>query len=156
MKRIPTNFLTLAAATLVSIAGYEGYVRFATPPVPGDYNTGGYGSIRREDGTPMRAGEEVKPERALVLLLNEASKAEQAVKKCAPVPMYAHEFSAYVSLTYNIGEGAFCRSTIAKRLNAGDYVGACEAILMWDKFKGKPLRGLTNRRQSEYRKCMGL
>ena len=69
--------------------------------------------------------------------------------------MYPHEFSAFVSLTYNIGEGAFCRSTLVKKLNAGDYEGACKEILRWDRFQGKPLRGLTLRRQDEYRQCMG-
>ena len=60
-----------------------------------------------------------------------------------------------MSLTYNIGEGAFCKSTLAKKLNAYDYEGACKEILKWDKFKGKPLKGLTNRREREYAKCIG-
>ena len=69
--------------------------------------------------------------------------------------MYPHEFSALVSLTYNIGEHAFCRSTVARRFNAQDYAGGCEAILMWDKVGGRTVRGLTVRRQAEYRECMG-
>ncbi len=39
--------------------------------------------------------------------------------------------------------------------NAGDYEGACNAFLMWDKFHGKPLRGLTLRRQRERARCLG-
>jgi lysozyme len=69
--------------------------------------------------------------------------------------MHSYEFDAYVSLTYNIGEGAFCRSTLAKKLNSGDYQGACAEILKWNKFNGKPLNGLTKRRQQEYEKCLG-
>ena len=155
MNRAGIATLTLSAATLVGIALSEGYEPIAKPPVAGDVNTGGFGSTRREDGSPIKAGEKVAPQRALVLLLNDANKAEQAVKRCAAVPMYDYEFSAYVSLTYNIGEGAFCQSTAAKKLNAGDYEGACREILRWDRFKGKPLRGLTNRRQHEYRVCLG-
>ena len=147
--------LGLSAAALVGIALHEGYEPVARPPVAGDVDTGGFGSTRREDGTPMRAGEKVDPTRALVLLLKDAGKFEQAVKRCAPVPMYPHEFSAYVSLTYNIGDGAFCSSTLAKKLNALDYEGACKEILRWDRFKGQTLRGLTNRRQAEYKMCKG-
>ena len=155
MKRTHIAALTLSASALVGIAIHEGYEPVARPPVPGDVDTGGFGSTRREDGSPMRAGEKVPPVRALQLLLADASRFEQAVKRCAPVPMYPHEFSAFVSLTYNIGEGAFCRSTLVKKLNAGDYEGACKEILRWDRFQGKPLRGLTLRRQDEYRQCMG-
>lgn len=153
--RVAVGALVLAASTLVGLAMHEGYEPVARPPVAGDVDTGGFGSTRREDGTPMRPGEKVSPTRALVLLLADAGKAEQAVKRCAPVPMHPYEFAAYVSLTYNIGNGAFCSSTLAKKLIALDYEGACKEILRWDRFKGKPLRGLTVRRQSEYRQCMG-
>lgn len=155
MSRVKIAALTLSASALVGLALHEGYAPVAVPPVPGDVATGGFGSTRREDGSPMRLNEKVAPTRALVLLLADATKAEQAVKRCAPVPMYPYEFSAYVSLTYNIGETAFCRSTLAKKLNALDYEGACREILRWDKFQGQPLPGLTNRRQSEYKQCVG-
>lgn len=147
--------LVLAASTLVGIALKESYTDRAVIPVPGDVPTKGFGTTRHADGSPVKMGETTTPPRALVDLLRDASKFEQAVKRCAPVPMYAYEFSAYVSLAYNIGEGAFCKSTVARRLNALDYTGACEAILMWDKVGGRTVRGLTLRRQAEYRECMG-
>ena len=100
-------------------------------------------------------GDTITPERALVRLLRDANKFEQAVKRCAPVPMYQHEFDAYVSLTYNIGEGAFCKSTLARKLNALDYEEACREILRWNRFKGRELPGLTKRRQQEYKQCLG-
>jgi lysozyme len=95
------------------------------------------------------------PVAALKRLGEDIKVFEEAVKRCAPVPMYQHEFDAYVSLTYNIGQGAFCSSTLAKKLKAYDYDGACKEILKWDKFKGQPLAGLTKRRQEEYKLCMG-
>lgn len=70
------------------------------------------------------------------------------------VPLTQGEFDAYVSLTYNIGAGAFCKSTLVKRLNAGDYAGACAEIKRWDKMGGKVLRGLTARREREYQMCV--
>lgn len=147
--------LAVSAALVAAIAGYEGYSSKAAPPVPGDVPTVGHGTTRYPDGNPVKMGDTVTPQRAMELLQHDTSKFGKAVLKCAPVPMYQHEYDAFVSLTFNIGDGAFCRSTIAKRLNAFDYAGACKGILAWDKFKGKPLRGLTNRRQAEYKMCMG-
>ena len=45
--------------------------------------------------------------------------------------------------------------TVARRFNAGDYAGACDAFLMWDKFQGRALRGLTLRRERERAMCLG-
>jgi len=100
-------------------------------------------------------GDTTTPERALVRLLDDANKFEQAVRRCAPVPMHQYEFDAYVSLTYNIGENAFCKSTLVKLLNQQKYEEACQQILRWDKFKGRALPGLTKRRQEEFKQCLG-
>ncbi len=61
---------------------------------------------------------------------------------------------ASVSLAYNIGTGGFCRSTAARRFNAGDWVGGCNAFLMWNKAGGREVRGLTLRRQRERALCL--
>ena len=153
--RVGIGGLILSVAALVAIVQHEGYQSAAYIPVPGDVPTIGYGTTRYEDGKAVRMGDKVTPERAMVLLKNDASRFEKAVKRCAPVPMHQHEYDAFVSLTYNIGEGAFCKSTLARKLNAGDYAGACKEILRWNKFKGVPLRGLTLRREKEYQTCIG-
>ena len=150
MNRLIPTSLVLTASVLVSIAVDEGFVGNAYTPVKGDAPTIGFGTTEG-----VKVGDKITPERALVRLLNDADKFTQAVKKCAPVPMYQYEFDAYVSLTYNIGSGAFCNSTLVKKLNTYDYEGACKEILRWDKFKGQPLKGLTLRRQREYNLCMG-
>ena len=149
--RSPIAALSLSAAAIVGIALHESFRDSAYIPVAGDIPTIGFGSTEN-----VKLGDKISVERALVRLLDDASVFESAVKQCAPVPMYQYEFDAYVSLTYNIGSGAFCRSTLVKKLNKLDYDGACKEILRWDKFKGKPLAGLTKRRQEEYRKCIGL
>ena len=154
-NRMGIGALVLSAAAVVSIAQYEGYKDRAYVPVPGDKVTIGHGTTQYPDGSPVRMGDKVTPERAMVLLKHDASRFEQAVKRCAPVPMHQHEYDAFVSLTYNIGDGAFCGSTAARLLKAGDYAGACKQILRWNKFKGVPLRGLTLRREKEYQTCIG-
>lgn len=148
--RIKIGALILSATMLVNIALFESYTDRAVIPVPGDKPTVGFGTT---EGVKM--GDTITPPRALVRLLKDANKFEAAVKRCAPVPMYQYEFDAYVSLTYNIGESAFCNSTLAKYLKAGKYEEACKEILKWDNFQGKPLRGLTIRREAEYKKCIG-
>lgn len=153
--RVAAASLVLAASTLVGIALHEGYTDDAIIPVPGDVPTYGYGTTRKPDGSSVKMGEKTTPTRALVDLLRDASKFEQAVKRCAPVPMHPWEFQAYVSFTYNVGESAFCNSTLVKKLKAFDYDGACKELLKWDKVKGVQVRGLTNRRQAEYKMCMG-
>jgi lysozyme len=150
MNRIAPASLVLTAATLVGIAVEEGFVGTAYTPVKGDVPTIGFGTT-----SGVKQGDKITPERALVKLLDDASKFTQAVKTCAPVPMYQYEFDAYVSLTYNIGPTAFCNSTLVKKLLAYDYEAACKEILKWDYFKGKPLKGLTLRRQREYNLCIG-
>jgi len=142
--------LSLSAAALVGLALHEGYRENAYIPVPGDVPTIGFGTT--ED---VELGDKTTPERALVRLLKDANKFESAVQSCVKVPLHQYEYDAYVSLTYNIGPRAFCGSTLVKRLNQSDYSGACLEILKWDKFKGKPLPGLTKRRQEEYLKCTG-
>lgn len=143
--------LSLSAAALVGIAVSEGYSDKAITPVPGDVPTIGFGTT---EGVKM--GDTITPPKALVRALNDVQKYEGAMKACVKVPLHQYEYDAYASLAYNIGTGAFCRSTLVAKLNAEDYVGACEQVLVWDKFKGAPLRGLTLRRQREYRTCMGL
>lgn len=142
--------IVLSAAALVGLALSEGYSDTAIIPVPGDVPTIGFGSTEG-----VKPGDRITPPKALARALTDVQKYEGAIKRCVSVPLHQHEYDAYVSLAYNIGPGAFCASTLVKKLNRQDYAGACEQILVWDKFKGKPLRGLTLRRQAEYRQCTG-
>ena len=141
----------LSAAGFVGIAQREGYTDKAVIPVPGDVPTIGFGST---EGVKM--GDTTTPPAALARTLREVGKYEGAVKGCVKVPLTQGEYDAYVSLAYNIGTGAFCGSTLVKKLNAGDYAGACEEILRWVKQGGRVLQGLVNRRQEERRQCLGL
>lgn len=154
-NRIMASLLSLSAAGLVAILAYEGYSPVATPPVKGDVPTYGFGTTTRPDGTPLQQGEKITPEKAVARALQDAQQFEGALKRCVKVPLSQNEYDAYISLSYNIGQTAFCNSTLVKKLNALDYAGACAEIKRWDKFKGKPLRGLTLRRAKEYRLCMG-
>lgn len=64
-------------------------------------------------------------------------------------PITPNQFGAFVSLAYNIGPGAFAKSSALRKFNAGDIQGAADAILMWNKAGGKVMNGLVRRRQAE-------
>lgn len=149
--RLPLVALRLSAAALVGIAGWEGYNSVAYIPVPGDVPTIGFGTTK-----DVKMGDTIDPVTALQKKIRDVEEFEGAIKQCVQVPLSQHEYDAYLSLAYNIGPSAFCGSTLVRKLNAKDYEGACKEILRWDKFKGKPLQGLTNRRQAEYKQCIGL
>lgn len=148
--RLPIAALVLSATGFLAVLGYEGYTDRAIQPLPGDKWTIGYGTTEG-----VKPGDRITPPQALRRAAKDISKKENAVKKCVTVPLYQHEYDAYVSLAYNIGEGAFCASTLVKKLNSGDYLGACAEISKWIKFKGKPNRGLTIRRAEERATCEG-
>jgi lysozyme len=146
--RVHPRFLAFGAATLVALAAHEGFSDRAYIPVPGDVPTIGFGTTES-----VKLGDKITPVKALERALTDVRKFEGAIKQCVKVPLHQHEYDAFVSLSYNIGAGAFCKSTLVRKLNSGDYTGACEQILQWDKFKGQPLRGLTIRREKEYKQC---
>jgi lysozyme len=66
--------------------------------------------------------------------------------------------AAAVSLAYNIGVGAWCRSTADKRFDVGDWKGGCDAFLSWSKAKVnghlRVVQGLLSRRQRERAICL--
>ncbi len=149
MNRVQLASLTLSAAALVGLALSEGYTDRAVQPLPGDKWTVGFGTTEG-----VKAGDTIAPPKALERKLRDVQNFEGALKQCVTAPLAQHEYDAYVSLAYNIGSTAFCSSTLVRLLNAGDYAGACQQILRWDKFKGQPVRGLTVRREREYRQCI--
>lgn len=59
------------------------------------------------------------------------------------------QFGAFVSLAYNIGQGAFIKSTALRRWNAGDVAGSAEALQWFNKAGGRVLSGLVRRREAE-------
>lgn len=66
-------------------------------------------------------------------------------------PLTANQRDAVTSFIFNVGTGAFCKSTMAKKLAARDYYGAAAQFPRWNKAKGRVYRGLTIRRQAEQR-----
>ncbi len=87
------------------------------------------------------------------LLKKDLARFEQAVGNMIRTQVNENEFSALVSLAYNIGAAALAGSTTIRRLNAGDYIGAADAIEWWNKARVNGqlvvLPGLARRRAAE-------
>lgn len=109
----------------------------------------GYGNTFWEDGTPVKIGDQISKERAETLLKHVVDGFSVAVEVDIKIEVTQNQFDALVSLAYNIGLGAFKNSTLLRQLNRGNFVGASQEFLRWDKSNGKPLLGLTRRRERE-------
>lgn len=83
------------------------------------------------------------------ILSRDLKKFEASVNAAIARPLADHEFDALVSLCFNIGGYAFTNSTVVKRFNSGDKMGAADAMLLWNKAGGHVVDGLTTRRKSE-------
>lgn len=160
--RVAVTALSLSGAGLVGIALHEGYTDRAVRPLPGDVPTVGFGSTRRADGAPVQMGDKVTPTQALANKLRDVKEFEGRLKGCITAPMSQGEYDSVVSLAYNVGADAVCKSTMVRLFNAQDYAGACAQFDRWTFFQGKDCRDLTNRcvglvwrRVEERKKCQG-
>lgn len=94
-------------------------------------------------------GQTITEDEAERLLAEDTNDAVEAVERYVTVPLNPYEKAALVSLVFNIGAGNFRKSTLLKKLNAGDRIGAAGEFAKWRKSKGKVLRGLIRRRELE-------
>lgn len=76
------------------------------------------------------------------------------IAKCLNGEISAKMLGAFTVTAYNIGVGAFCKSGMARQFNAGDKVGACNALMLWTKAGGQIRKGLVNRRTEERKLCL--
>ena len=109
----------------------------------------GYGWTQPVDGKPIRAGMTIKQETAERLLKTGLVSYESDVSRLVKVGMTQGQFDALVSFTYNLGARSLSTSTLLRKLNTGDYAGAADEFLRWNKAGGKVLNGLTRRREAE-------
>lgn len=149
MSRVKIASLALSASALVGLAVFEGYSPTTYLDIVG-IPTIGFGTTEN-----VRPGQKIDPVAALQRKLSDIQKFEGALKTCVKVPLHQYEYDAYLQLAYNIGPGNFCSSTLVKKLNAEDYKSACQEILRWNRAGGKVVRGLSQRREKEYKLCTG-
>jgi lysozyme len=104
-------------------------------------------------GPDVKLGITLTVEQCKSILLKDIAFHRKGVEQCIKAPLTPNQRDAVVSFAFNVGVPKFCRSTMAKRLNAKDYIGAADEFPKWQyaKVSGRAvvLRGLVKRRSAE-------
>lgn len=102
-----------------------------------------------------QAGRAYTPAECDAQLDRDLERHAAGIARCVPMDLLTDgQKVAFVDAAFNIGVPAFCGSSMARRANAGDMVGACDALLLWNKVGGREVAGLTKRRQRERELCL--
>lgn len=127
------------------IKKWEGLELTAYKDVVG-VTTIGYGHTKT-----AKMGQKVTLKGAEKLLRSDLRHFEEGVARLVTVKLSQGQYDALVSLAYNIGLGAFKRSTLLRKLNTGDYTGASKEFTRWVYAGKTKYKGLLNRRLEERR-----
>lgn len=103
----------------------------------------------------VKLGDRATDEVCAELLRQDAHIAEDAVRRLVKVPITQAQFDALVSFVFNVGVDAFAKSTLLRKINAGDCAGAVSEFPRWVYAKGKKLPGLVKRRNGEAARYAG-
>ena len=128
---IEENIMAIAKSTLSFITKEEGARNKAYKDSKGLWTIGVGHLIKADEQhliTATLSDQEVED-----LLKKDLKWCSEAVETSVKVPLSQNQFDALYSLCFNIGETAFRKSTVVRRINENDLNGAAEAILMWNK-----------------------
>jgi lysozyme len=100
-------------------------------------------------GSDVKMGMTITKAQSDALLIADLARFEKAVAAAIKVPLTQNQFDALVSLAFNIGSGAFAKSTLVRLLNGGHYDQVPAQLARWNKLDGRPNEGLTARRVRE-------
>lgn len=136
----------------ISKAGLELIQRFeGFSPVPyldaAGLPTIGFGHLIR-DG---EAFDTISLDEAEVILRADVHHAERAVLRLTDVPLMDGQYDSLVSFTFNLGSGAFQRSTLRQKINREEHEAVPNEFRRWVWANGRKLRGLARRREAEIR-----
>lgn len=142
-----------AAAFVLAIAvigGFEGLRTTAYRDVVG-VPTVCFGETRG-----VKMGDTYTVDECKAMLGDALADFEKGILACLKDPARIPDktYVAFLSLAYNVGQRAFCGSTLVRKANAGDLRGACEEFPKWNKAGGKVIKGLVNRRAQERALCL--
>lgn len=138
--------MKISDAGLALIKEFEGceleaYPDPATGGEPYTIGFGHTGGVREDDV--------ITAEQAESILRTDLERFEKCVEQAVGQHVTEAEFSACVCLAFNIGCNAFQKSTLVRRIRAGQTDDAANEFLRWDKAAGKTMAGLTRRRRAE-------
>ncbi|AXP07713.1 putative endolysin [Sinorhizobium phage phiM6] len=144
------KFTTIGAAAIALIGVWEGVRTTAYRDIVG-IPTVCFGETRG-----VKMGDKYTLAECKEMLGDAVIEFEQGIRKClkSPDKIPDEVYVTSLSLSYNIGQSAFCKSTVARRLNEGNFRAACNAISLFNKAGGKVSKGLINRRAEEKKICL--
>ncbi|MBS1080827.1 lysozyme [Gluconobacter kondonii] len=147
------NIAIVLAAVLLRRPGFEGF-RSRPYVCPAGYWTIGYGSRWLADRQPVTArSASISEATASSLLLQTVTTLDAVLSRLVKVSLSDVQRAALLSWQYNVGTAAVAGSTLLRKLNAGDYTGAADELLRWDKATVRghlvELPGLAKRRAYE-------
>lgn len=111
--------------------------------------TVGFGHTAAAGPPVVTAGMVVTEHEAENILRSDLSKVESEVEQLVTVPLNDNQFAVLVSFVFNVGGANFRKSTLLKKLNAGDYDSIPSELMKWTMANGKRVQGLANRRAAE-------
>ena len=128
---------------------YEGYS--SSPYLcPAQHWTIGYGAIwGMDDKRVTEDHPDINKDQADYLLRRDVKKSEMAVLRHIRVPLEDGQFNALCSFVFNLGSGALQSSTLRRKINKGNYIGASNEFKRWIWAGGRKLKGLIRRREHE-------
>lgn len=138
---------TISKAGVDFIKEFEGYSDKAYEDIVGVW-TIGYGTTLI-DGEKVQPGMTCTEDEACAWLEQDVQDYLDRVAPFIRVDLTQNQVDSLASFAYNLGVGALTKSTLLKKLNAGDIEGAGDEFLRWDKAGGKKVKGLTRRRVAE-------
>ena len=103
-------------------------------------------------GPELRMGQRYTREQCETMLYGDLLK-HAAALDCVKTPMAENQKAAFLSFAFNVGNKAFCESTLVRKANAGDLPGACAELSRWTRAGGRELPGLVKRRAAERQLC---
>jgi lysozyme len=117
---------------------------------PANVWTIGYGSTFYENGSKVQQGDKITLDRADKLLLEMVKRFEISVKGLVKSSINDNQLGALTSFAFNVGVGAFSKSTLLRKVNANpNDLTIRNEFMRWTKAGGKVLKGLVTRREAE-------
>lgn len=141
----------LAAVCVALVGTFEG---LRTKAYPDPATHGAPWTICYGETKGVKRGDVHTVAECKAMLVNSLEGYATSLERCTKQPMPDGAYAAFLSLSYNIGSGGFCKSSVARLWNAGDRRGACDALLRFNRAGGRVLAGLTRRRKDERAMCL--
>lgn len=144
--------VAVAAPLIIAWEGYDPVAKhFAIDP-PGVITV--CNGITNYDIPGLKPGTRYSKEECLALFQKHLPRYTTAIDKCVRPDISINTRAALYSAAYNLGAGTVCKSSMVRKINAGDLQGGCDAFMLYILANGKKLKGLINRRAAERKVCL--